>query len=73
MAGVTRKAKGKTAAEAITNLGLSWEQIKIKGVMKLSCGKKQTEQLFQLKPLKRIFASKLTRDLCGRYLEALLK
>ena len=71
--GVDYKASGKTISEAIGKLGLSWEQIKAKGVIKISQGEKTDEHVFVLKILRRIFANKLTRMMWGKRLELLFK
>ena len=72
-AGVKHKAEGESIDEAIASLGLSWEQIKAKGVMKVSQGKKSVEYLFYLNQLKRIFANKMTRFIWAKRLGLLLK
>lgn len=72
MVGIEHKAKGKTVEEALDNLNLSWEQIKAKGVVTVSEDGKSYEHLFMMKPLKRIFANKLTRTLWAKRLTLLL-
>ena len=70
--GIKFKGAGKTTDDAIADLGLSWEQIKAKGVMTISQDKKSYQHLFFLKPLRRIFANKITRLLWAKRLQLLL-
>ena len=72
MAGIEYKAESLTIDGALEALGLSWEQIKAKGVVKVSKGDKSIEYLFYVKQLKRIFANKLTRMMWGKRLTMLL-
>ncbi len=72
MLGKEYKSQGETAFEAMDNLNLSWEQIKGKGVITLFKDKKSHEHLFYLRPLKRIFANKLTKLMWVKRLELLL-
>ena len=73
MAGIKYKGMGQTIDQALGSLNLSWEQIKAKGVVKISSGNKIYEHLFYTNQLKRIFANKLTRMMWGKRLELLLK
>jgi hypothetical protein len=66
-------AKNENLEEAIRSLGLSWEQIKAKGVIKIQFGKKSVEHLFYITQLKRIFANKLTLQMWTKRLQTLLK
>lgn len=72
MSGIDYKSKGETVEDAINNLNLSWEQIKAKGIITVSDDGKSYEHLFMMKPLKRIFANKLTRALWAKRLTLLL-
>ena len=72
-AGIKYKSAGETVNEAIANLGLSWNQIKAKGVIKISSGGYSMEHLFYLRQLRRIFANKLTCLMWGKRLEILFK
>ena len=67
------KADGDTVLDAINNLGLTWEDIKFKGNIKVSYGKKKTEKLFYLPQLRKVFASRVFRIMQSKYLEKLLK
>ncbi len=73
IAGVKYKSNGKTINEALENLGLTWVQIKGKGILKVKWGKKTLEHLFFLKELKRIFSNKITRLIWEKRLKLLLK
>lgn len=72
MAGKKYQGEGETIEEAFNSLGLSWEQIKAKGVVKITKGKDTYEHLFNLRQLRRIFANKLTRLLWAKRLKLLL-
>jgi len=67
------EGQGETINEALASLGLSWEQITAKGVVKVSKGKHTLEHLFYPKQLRRIFANKITRLMWGKRLELLFK
>ena len=73
MAGIEYKAESMTIDGALEALGLSWEQIKAKGVITVSKGSSSYEMLFYPKQLKRIFANKLTRMMWGKRLQMLLE
>ena len=73
IAGVDYKSGGETIDEALASLNLTWNQIKAKGVLKVTQGKHTLEHLFYLKPLKRIFANKTTRFIWAKRLELLIK
>ena len=66
------QSQGETIDQALANLNLSWEQIKAKGIVKVSQDKKTYEHLFYLRPLRRIFANKITRLIWGKRLTLLL-
>lgn len=73
MAGEKYKYKAETINEALENLGLSWVDIKAKGVIIVSKNKKSYEHLFNLRILKRIFANKMARLLWAKRLTYLLE
>lgn len=73
MGGSEYEGKGKTALEAAVNLPLDYTQIKTKGVMTLTDGKRKSEKFFYLRPLRIFFASKIRRIGFIRQLEDLLK
>lgn len=64
--------QGKTIFDALDALKLEWQQIKAKGVITIMHGNKKVEKLLYLKPLRRIFANKLAKQLWARNLERLL-
>jgi len=69
----TLKASGSTVLEAIDNLGLTWQDIKLKGNVKISIGKKKAEKLYYLPQLRKLFASKPFRMMQAKHLNTLLK
>lgn len=62
------KAEGASIDESIAKLGLSWEQIKAKGVVRISYQGNSYEHLFYPKQLRRIFANKITRFMWAKRL-----
>lgn len=66
------EAKGDSIDEAISNLNLSWEQIKAKGDMTVTHRGKSYTHLFYLRPLRRIFANKTMRLIQAKRLALLL-
>jgi len=71
--GLEYKAEAESIYNALNDLGLSWEQIKAKGVLTVSVGKTSYEHLFYLQSLRRIFSNKTTRMLWGKRLDLLLR
>jgi hypothetical protein len=69
--GLKYKGKGETVLEAIESLGLEWNQIKAKGTITISKGKKSLSHFFPLMQIKRIFANKYNRLLWSKRLEIL--
>lgn len=67
------KSTGQTILEALEAIPLEWEQIKAKGVITIKQGKLKHEHLFYLKPLRRIFANKLTKLMWSKRLNTLLE
>jgi len=72
MGGKSYKSQAETIDKALTALNLSWEQIKYKGVIKISQNKKTLEHLFYLGQLRRIFANKVARFIWAKRLALLL-
>jgi len=73
MTGIDYKADGETIDEALSKLNLDWQQIKAKGVVKITRDKNTLEHLFYLGQLKRIFVNKLTRQMWAKRLQLFLK
>jgi len=73
MDGKSYQGEGATIFDAMTNIPLDYTQIKIKGILEIAKGKLKTSKLFYLKPLKRIFANKLTRQMWAKNLLKLLE
>ena len=72
-AGLEFNGKGETILEAMENMGVTWDKVKAKGVIKITEGKRKLEHLFPLQLLRRIFASKGFRMIWSKRLEVLLK
>ena len=73
MPGRTEKASGESILEALDNMGLSWQDIKLKGVVKVKYGAKRAEKLYYLPQLKKMFLAKEFRIVQAKYLHKLLK
>lgn len=70
--GLEYTASANTIEEALTNLGLNWDNIKGKGEITVSSrGKKSYTHLFTSLQLKRLFGNKLTKGLWSKRLETL--
>lgn len=67
------KSKGETIEEAMSTLGIGWENVKAKGVITVKEGKKAYSHLFYIKQLRRIFANKLTLLMWAKRLKLLLE
>ena len=67
---ITKKAD--TIYDAIESMGLTWDKIKAKGVIRVSEDKKSFEKVFQATELRRIFGSKEARMLWSNNLKYLL-
>ena len=76
-AGKEYKSTGKTIEECLSNIGLSWNDIKNKGVLNVMSGVgkhiKMHEHLFNVIQLRRIFGNQLTKKIWAKRLETLLK
>jgi hypothetical protein len=64
--------EGKTIYDALSSIPLDWTQIKSKGIIKILKGNKETEKFLYLKPLQRLFANKLNRQLWAKNFNLLL-
>jgi len=73
MAGNKYTASGKTLFETLDNLKLEWQNIKSKGIMTITHGRRQVEKLFLPKILKRIYVNKIAKHIWAKNLETLLK
>ena len=62
MAGNVYKGEGETIAEALKAIPLDYMQVKHKGLLKVSQDGKSFERLFQLLPLRRLFANKIYKE-----------
>jgi hypothetical protein len=71
--GNTMKAEGNSVLEAIDNLGLIWEDIKLKGNLSITYGKKKAEKLYYLPQLRKLFASRPFRMMQAKHLKSILK
>lgn len=69
----TFKSSGKTLSEAFENLGLTWNEIKSKGMMKVTKGDMYIEKLFMMHILRRIMSNKLVRQTWDKNLNFLMK
>lgn len=67
------KGEGKTIFDAISDIPLTYLEIKTKGVIKIEKGRKNAEKLFYMQPLRAIFANKLRRHAWAKNLETLIK
>ena len=65
--------EGETIHEAMLTIPLDYIQIKAKGTIKIFLGDKFVEKFFYLKPLRRLFANKLNKQLWARNFEKMLK
>lgn len=73
MADTIHKGEGLTLVEALDSLGITWNQVKLKGVLKITHGTKSLEKMFFANRLKKIFGNKLTRMTWAKNLDYLLK
>lgn len=64
--------KGETVYEAVSNIPIEWQNLKTKGIIKVSKGKKSAERIFQLLLLRNIFRSKMYKQAQVKNLEWLL-
>lgn len=73
MGGEQYKGIGESVHEAIQNLPLDYTQVKTKGVLTITQGKKKCERLFYLRPLKALLASKIRKIGYAKQMEMTLK
>ena len=71
--GEKHRAEGKTLVEAIANFGLTWKDIKQKGVLQITKGKLTYEHLFPAPKLRRLLGNKMVREMWAKNLDFLLK
>ena len=67
------EGKGKTIFDALSSIPLDWTGVKTKGVITVSEGKNEYSRLFYLRPLRRLFANKFTRQAWSKNLNYLLE
>ena len=66
-------SEGKDMFEAVEGLGLSWKDVKNKGIFTITDGKNKVEKLFVVKQLRRFAANKITRLMWAKFFHKLLK
>ncbi len=66
--GIDYFGNGETIDEALGEIGLTWDKIKAKGVVKVTYNGKTIEKLYGLIPLRRIFANKIVRFQQAKFL-----
>jgi len=71
--GTEYKADGSSVEEALTNLKLDYNDIKIKGTIHLEHGGKKSSKNYFVRPLRRIIVNKLRKVQVGKDLVFLLK
>jgi hypothetical protein len=71
--GKEHKSTGKTIQECFENLPLKWNEIKTKGIVRVSDGKKEYERAFTLPIIRRIMVNSVARTLWAKRIEAGLK
>ena len=64
--------QGGTIHDALLAISLDYTQIKTKGTIKVFLDDKFIEKFFYFKPLRRLFANKLNRQLWARNFEKML-
>lgn len=64
--------EGKTVEQALTNLGLTWENIKGKGTITVIKGNKKYVHLYTKPQLVRIFSNKIAKAVQARNLTFLV-
>lgn len=57
------KGEGETFQEAFLSMNLTWNMIKLKGVLSVKKGQNVVEQLFTPRQVKRLINSKILRDI----------
>jgi hypothetical protein len=72
MAGQLYFGKGQTVFDAITNLPLTYLDVKTKGELTVQKGNAITKRLLYLKPLRMIIANKLRRNGIAKQLDYLI-
>lgn len=72
MAGKEYVGKGDSVYDALKEIPLEWNEITLKGVIKVQKGKQVFEKLYPLLKLRKIFVSKLNRQVAGNNLQFLV-
>lgn len=72
-AGKTYKTEGRTMLEALELIPLTWDRIKLKGVISVSKGKKKYQKLFPKSELSRLVSHKQAKVMYAKRLEYLLE
>jgi hypothetical protein len=67
------EVEAKSIDSALEKIGLKWNQIKGKGILKISSKDSYFERMFFIKQLRRMFTNKLTRQLWAKRMEFLMK
>ena len=67
------EGKGKTAYDALSSLPTDYTQIKLKGTISLSLGKKKSERFLHLRPLRMFMANKMRKMVLAKDLQFLLR
>lgn len=65
--------EGETIQEALSQFPLTWQNIKAKAIMNITCGNQKHEHLFNMKVLRRIFSNKIVMAHWAKNLDLLLK
>lgn len=73
MGGLSFIGIGETTHKALDCLPITWDKIKLKGLLTLRHENKFSERLLFVRPLKRMMANKLRRAQIAKDLEKLLK
>jgi hypothetical protein len=67
------EVKAESIDLALEKIGLKWNQIKGKGIIKISSKDSYFERLFFVKQLRQMFSNKLSRNLWAKRMEFLMK
>jgi hypothetical protein len=67
------EVKAESIDLALEKIGLKWNQIKGKGVLKIVGKDSYFERMFFVKQLRQMFSNKLTRQLWAKRMEFLMK
>ena len=70
---VTYGGKGKTVFDALSNIPLTWREIKLKGTIEVTDRKRKALKMFYAKQLRILFANPGRRQGWARQFEILLR